>query len=213
MRKQPLIFQIVSRGVLLVPLIALSGLLLSCTATSTVEVPREHLRSETRDRAHSAPAAVDIDKAIFQFDSPDIRLNGQTTEILRSPTGSFVNLLGDFGFGKQYRYSVEVADFEIRPTGNGRSLVWVNRPEASFRRVERGSGPFDEAVRESISNLGKNGRDLLRPGRNEMAGFLVVSEAVSFVSDDDLKPVSISANGLFMRRNEKRAFYLTYGGY
>ena len=194
MRTKHTISLLVVRILLHVSLLALSGLILSCAAPRTREVPREDLPTETRDRAHGTSAAIDIDKAISHFDSPNVRLTGQTTEILRSPTGSFVNLLGEFGFGKQYQYSVEVVDFEIRPVKDGRSLVWVNRPEAGFRRVERGSGPFGEAARESISNLGKNGHDLFRPGRNEMAGFLIVSGAVSFVSDDDLKPVSFSAN-------------------
>lgn len=199
MRKQPLIFQIVSRGVLLVPLIALSGLLLSCTATSTVEVPREHSRSETRDRAHSAPAAIDIDKAIFQFDSSDVRLNGQTTEILRSPTGSFVNLLGGFGFRKQFQYSVEVVDFEIRPTGNGRSLVWMNRLDMGFRRVERRSDSFDEAGRESISALGASAQDLITPVKANKTGFLLLSEEASFVSDDQLRPVPLPEHDALFR--------------
>lgn len=180
-------------------LLAVYGLLLSCSAPRTAEETREYPPSETRDRAHSAPAAIDIDKAIFQFDSSDVRLNGQTTEILRSPTGSFVNLLGGFGFGKQFQYSVEVVDFEIRPTGNGRSLVWMNRPDMGFRRVERRSDSFDEAGRESISALGASAQDLITPVKANKTGFLLLSEEASFVSDDQLRPVPLPKHDALFR--------------
>lgn len=191
----PLVLRILFHALLL----ALSGLLLSCSAPRTVEVPREHLRSATRDRAHVAPAAIDIDKAISNFDSPDVRLTGQTTEVLRSETGSFINILGDYGFGKKYQYSVNVVDFEIRPVKGGRSLVWMNRPDMGFRRVERRSDSFDEAGRESISALGASAQDLITPVKANKTGFLLLSEEASFVSDDQLRPVPLPEHDALFR--------------